>query len=167
MRIQDILYTAVIGDQHEHSIEITRASLEQADIIQVSGDTLHLIHGHQSTIVQLIGADYIAKRFVLRINGKEVVVRLRDEVESRIHAMGFDVSRNHIKLKQISSPMPGMVLKVLVREGEEVEEGQPVVILEAMKMENVLNAPAHGIISKIHVQEKKNVDKGQILVELE
>lgn len=166
MNIKDILYTAVAGDQHDLPFEISKADLEQADIIQVSPDVLHLILGHRSYLVHLINADYANKRFVLRINEKEITIKLRDEVESRIHAMGFDVSRNHVKLKQINSPMPGLVLKVLVKEGETVNEGQPVIVLEAMKMENVLSAPTAGTVGKIHVSERKNVDKGQMLVEL-
>lgn len=166
MNIKDILYTAVAGDQHDLPFEISKTDLDQADIIQVSADVLHLILGHRSYLVHLISADYGNKIFVLRINEKDITIKLRDEVESRVHAMGFDVSRNHVKLKQITSPMPGLVLKILVQEGEEVHEGQPVIVLEAMKMENVLSAPTKGTVGKIHVTEKKNVDKGQMLVEL-
>lgn len=166
MTIKDILYTVVSGENSEHSIEITREDLDNADIVQIAEDTVHLIDGHQSHLIRVVKVDYVAKEFVLLINGKDITVKLRDEVESRVHAMGFDVSRNHVKLRQVSSPMPGMVLKILVRKGEEVKEGQPVIVLEAMKMENVLNAPANGMITKIHVQEKQNVDKNQLLVDL-
>ncbi|HLF65207.1 MAG TPA: acetyl-CoA carboxylase biotin carboxyl carrier protein subunit [Saprospiraceae bacterium] len=166
MNIKDILYTAISGDKHEQIMEVTKADLDQADIVQISEDTVHLIDGHQSHLVQLVHADYTAKQFVLRIDGKDINVKLRDEVESRIHAMGFDIGRNHVKLRQVSAPMPGMVLKVQVHEGDHVKEGQPIIILEAMKMENVLNAPVNGVISKIFVQEKQNVDKNQLLVEL-
>lgn len=161
-----ILYHAVFGDDQTKDIEITQQDLESADIISVGVDRLHILEAFQSQIVEVIHADYAVKQFVLRINGKEVTVKLRDEVESRIHAMGFDINRHHIKLNHVSSPMPGMVLKILAQEGEEVSEGQPVIVLEAMKMENVLNAPASGVISKIHVTEKQNVDKNEILVEL-
>jgi biotin carboxyl carrier protein len=81
--------------------------------------------------------------------------------------MGFDVNKNHVKLKQISSPMPGLVLKVLAAEGDEVTEGQPVLVLEAMKMENVLSAPTAGVISEILTQAGKNVNKGQVLVKFD
>lgn len=166
MNLKNILFTAIC-DRHDQLLEISEDDLAHADVVQVSPDTLHFISGHRSYLVQLVSQDYERKIYVLRINGKEMTIRLRDPIESRIHAMGFDVNRNHVKLKQVISPMPGMVLKVLVREGEEIKEGQSVIVLEAMKMENVLSAPMQGSVSKIHVQEKKNVDKGQILVELE
>jgi biotin carboxyl carrier protein len=166
MSTKDILYTVVVNDNQEQPIEITREDLENADMIRVSEDSIHILDSHQSHLIHVLKADYSARDFLLRINGKDISVRLRDEVESRIHAMGFDISRNHIKLNLVSSPMPGMVLKILVHEGDTVHEGQPVIVLEAMKMENVLTAPLDGIVSKITVKEKQNVDKNQLLVEI-
>ncbi|QIV78709.1 biotin/lipoyl-containing protein [Fervidobacterium pennivorans subsp. shakshaketiis] len=68
---------------------------------------------------------------------------------------------------KIVSPMSGVILKVLVSEGQKVEYGQKLVILEAMKMENDIVADKSGIVKKIHVKEGDNVDTGQVLVELE
>ncbi len=67
---------------------------------------------------------------------------------------------------KIVAPMSGVILKVLVSEGQKVEYGQKVVILEAMKMENEIVADKSGIVKKIHVKEGDNVDTGQVLVEL-
>ncbi|MGC9771104.1 Biotin-requiring enzyme [Fervidobacterium changbaicum] len=68
---------------------------------------------------------------------------------------------------KIISPMSGVILKVLVSEGQKVEYGQKVVILEAMKMENDIVADRAGTVKKIHVKEGDTVDTGQVLVELE
>ncbi|WP_448378734.1 biotin/lipoyl-containing protein [Fervidobacterium sp.] len=68
---------------------------------------------------------------------------------------------------KIVSPMSGVILKVLVSEGQKVEYGQKVVILEAMKMENDIVSDKPGIVKKIYVKEGDNVDTGQVLVELE
>jgi len=166
MNLKNILYSAVFGDSPEEGVDITKSELEEADIIQISDDTLHVIMDHKSRLIQVIHADYGAKQYVLRIDGKDITVKLRDEVESRVHAMGFDINRNHVKLKQVSSPMPGLVLKVLAKEGDELLEGQPVIVLEAMKMENVLKSPTSGKVTSVNVKEGQNVDKGQVLVEL-
>lgn len=66
--------------------------------------------------------------------------------------------------KELKSPLPGVVVKVEVKEEEEVEAGQGVVILEAMKMENEIKSPFAGKISKILVREKQTVEKDQPLV---
>ncbi|MDG2454536.1 MAG: acetyl-CoA carboxylase biotin carboxyl carrier protein subunit, partial [Bacteroidia bacterium] len=60
---------------------------------------------------------------------------------------------------------PGLVLNVLVKAGEEVSEGQEIVILEAMKMENAIKSPQDGIIQSILVQNQDKVEKNQILIE--
>ena len=165
MNKNDILFTAVRAEQSQQLQRISQSDLTEGDIVQISKDTLHIIDGNHSRVVQVIKADYVTREFVLRIQDKDISVKLRDNVETRVHAMGFDVNRNHHKLRWIASPMPGMVLKILVREGSSVREGEPVIVLEAMKMENVLSAPADGVVRKIHIREKQNVDKNQVLVE--
>ena len=68
--------------------------------------------------------------------------------------------------KTIISPMPGIVAKVLVKVGEEVNLGQPLIIIEAMKMENVINAPSDGVILELLSDEGSEVKKNQVLIEL-
>jgi len=68
--------------------------------------------------------------------------------------------------RPIVAPMPGMVVKVEVAEGDRVEVGQGVVIVEAMKMENELRADGAGIVTGVHVRAGEAVEKNQILVDL-
>ena len=68
--------------------------------------------------------------------------------------------------RPVVAPMPGMVVRVEVSEGDEVRAGQGVVIVEAMKMENELLAEAPGIVERIHVAQGEAVEKDQLLVEL-
>lgn len=68
---------------------------------------------------------------------------------------------------EVRSPMPGKILQVLVEEGAQVEEGQTLVLLEAMKMENSLTAERAARVKKIHASPGDLVDLGQIIVELE
>jgi len=68
---------------------------------------------------------------------------------------------------EVRSPMPGKILQVLVKEGMQVEAGQALVLVEAMKMENSLTAGGAAIVKKIHVSPGDLVDLGQIVVELE
>jgi methylmalonyl-CoA carboxyltransferase small subunit len=60
--------------------------------------------------------------------------------------------------------MPGKVVKVLVKEGDEVEPGRPLVVVEAMKMENELVAEAPGTVKKVHVQPGDAVEGGAALI---
>lgn len=67
----------------------------------------------------------------------------------------------------LASPMPGKVLKVLVKPGERVAAGARLLIIEAMKMEHPVRAPHEGVVSKIHVESGANVQPGTTLIELE
>jgi pyruvate carboxylase subunit B len=66
----------------------------------------------------------------------------------------------------VTAPMPGKVLRILVREGDEVKAGQGLLVLEAMKMENEIPSPKDGVVKKILVKEGDTVDTGQPLIEL-
>lgn len=68
--------------------------------------------------------------------------------------------------EEIKPPMPGSVVKVLVEEGQDVQEGAPIVIVEAMKMEIMLYSSMSGRISKINVQPAEQVDPDKVLVEI-
>jgi biotin carboxyl carrier protein len=67
----------------------------------------------------------------------------------------------------VTAMMPGKIVDVPVKEGDTIQKGDVVCILEAMKMENELHAPKKGTIKKIHVKEGDNVEKGDVLVEIE
>ncbi len=67
----------------------------------------------------------------------------------------------------LTAPMPGLVVRVMVGEGQPVEAGAPLVVVEAMKMENELRAAAAGVVRRIHVSAGDAVEKGAQLVEIE
>jgi biotin carboxyl carrier protein len=67
-------------------------------------------------------------------------------------------------INDIKAPMPGLIGSVQVSVGQSLQEGDPVLILEAMKMENVIKSPGDGVIARIHVAEKDSVDKNALLV---
>ncbi|MBN2829528.1 MAG: biotin/lipoyl-binding protein [Candidatus Cloacimonetes bacterium] len=67
---------------------------------------------------------------------------------------------------KIFSPIPGVIVKSLVSEGDNVKKGQPVIILEAMKMESEIPAPVSGKVEKIHVKDKAPVQEGQLLASI-
>jgi biotin carboxyl carrier protein len=68
---------------------------------------------------------------------------------------------------RVTAPMPGRLVKVLVESGQEVAEGQGLVVMEAMKMENELRAPRAGRVKELHARERQAVESGALLVVLE
>lgn len=90
---------------------------------------------------------------------------VKDETALMLEEFGFD-ELNASAEREIHSPMPGLVLNVLVESGEAVEEGQGLVVLEAMKMENELKAPVSGLVETVHVAAGEAVGKNALLIEL-
>ena len=72
-----------------------------------------------------------------------------------------------VNLNEIYSIIPGTVIKFYVKEGDFVKEGSPILILEAMKMENIIRMPYDGIIKRIHVTEGVRIPKNSLMLELE
>ena len=86
-----------------------------------------------------------------------------DERTQLLEKMGMSVAAA-TGSGDVNAPMPGKVLQVLVEPGHTVEEGQPLLVLEAMKMENVIKATAAGTVSEVPVNEGDAVEKGSLLV---
>ena len=78
----------------------------------------------------------------------------------------MDTTQSNV-VKEIKAPMPGSILNILVEAGQEVKAGDQLLILEAMKMENVIKSPGDGVVAKIHVDEKQSVEKNQVLISFE
>lgn len=73
-------------------------------------------------------------------------------------------SPSAVSARELYAPMPGLIVKVLVKEGEKVSRGQPLLTIEAMKMENNINAPADGEIRSVSVKPGQEVANKQLLV---
>jgi biotin carboxyl carrier protein len=105
-----------------------------------------------------------ADAVALDIDGRAVMARLAPAptVESAVRHAAHDGAA----AASITAPMPGTVLAVRAAEGDTVEAGQVLVLLEAMKMENTVTAPAAGVVARVLVAEGDQVQRGQTLVEL-
>ena len=96
---------------------------------------------------------------LLLIEGKYFEVEVRTNLEQKARRVLSNVKqKNHHSL--IKSPMPGMVLKIKKNAGDEVAQGESIMTLEAMKMENDIKSPFSGVIKDIYVGEGSTVEKG-------
>lgn len=134
------------------------------DTAQDKPGSFHVLRDHVSYNVELIKADYDAKLLVLRINGNTYEVALRDKYDDLLHALGMD-NMSGRKVNELKAPMPGLVLDVLVQEGVEVKKGDALIVLEAMKMENILKSPTDGVIKRVSAKKGTAVEKNQLLLE--
>jgi len=100
------------------------------------------------------------------VDGKWISAQIKNEQQLLLESLGFKTAAEK-SVGSLQAPMPGKILELLVEEGAEVELGDPVAILEAMKMENELKAPCAGTIVEISVTTGTNVEKNQLLIEIE
>lgn len=131
----------------------------EVDVCSISPNGLSLLIGNRSFRVFL--AEEKAKRYV-SVNGENYCFTSVDAED----CIGRGGGAAEAKLT-ITAPMPGSVLKINVEEGDEVEEGQCLAIVEAMKMETELCSTISGRVKKVHTELGKQVDGGEILIELE
>lgn len=151
---------------NEFEFSFTKEQIEAADLVQKSPVDFNLIQDNQSVNVKLIEADRYAKHLTLEVEGESFVVEIREELDEMLEKMGFGlIADKHIK--EIKAPMPGLVLEISVTEGQQVAEGEKILILSAMKMENSILIHTPATIKKIVVSAGQAVEKGQVLVELE
>ena len=83
-----------------------------------------------------------------------------------ISSLGMDVPKIK-KLKELQAPMPGRIVSIAVAVGQEVNVGDEILSLEAMKMENVLKAEGTGVVKAIFAKPEQVVEKGQVIIEFE
>lgn len=100
------------------------------------------------------------------MNGRWCQVDVRDEQDLLLDKLGFKTAAE-IGEGELNAPMPGKILEVMVQEGDQVELGDPVAILEAMKMENELKAPIAGTVTTIAVSKSESVEKNALILEIE
>jgi len=136
----------------------------EADILNVGDQQFHLLLNNHSYNIDLIKADYTEKKIVLKVNGKKYTLDVKDKYDELLHSLGLD-NITAKKIIDIKAPMPGMVLNILVGEGQQVKKGDSLLVLEAMKMENILKSPADGIVKKIIALKGTAVEKNQLLIQ--
>ena len=100
------------------------------------------------------------------INGYTVQLHIKNEQALLLETLGMKPELEQ-STKDIKAPMPGKVLSIEVEEGNQVQEGETILVLEAMKMENEIKSPIQGRIKTIQVELGQTIDKQTLLVELE
>ena len=134
--------------------------------VEVRVGQFHIIYKGQSLVADVIDVNTTEKTFVIRINNNNYGVQLKDRYDELLQSLGMDGFNNQ-KESEIKAPMPGRVLDIMLRVGSSVVKGDGVLVLEAMKMENVIKSPTDGVIKKITVVKDQAVEKNEVLIELE
>ncbi|GGE56252.1 biotin carboxyl carrier protein [Pedobacter psychrotolerans] len=136
----------------------------ELDLINISASEAHILYQNQSFNVEVIEANQQDKTCKVKVNGTIYQTKVEDRFDQLLKNLGMDNLTSN-KVLEMKAPMPGLVLKVLVDAGAEVKKGDNLLILEAMKMENILKSMTDGIVSKVLIKQGDKVEKNQILIQ--
>ncbi len=165
----------IVRSQNEQSFEISVDPSSgqlylgdegiELDIHEDAGD-YHVLHENKSYNVSIVRVDLENSNCLISVNGKLLELHVEDHYETLLKELGMDNFAQQV-VKEIRAPMPGLVLESSVNVGDEVSEGQTLLILEAMKMENNITSPNEGIVKEVMVEKGQTVDKNDVLIRFE
>lgn len=136
------------------------------DLLDNGDNTFHIIKDYKTYKAVLIERDKHSKKMIISINGNHYPIDIKDKYDLLLEKLGMS-NMTIVKLKDIKAPMPGLIISIDVKVGDFITKGDSLLILEAMKMENVLKSSGDGVIKSIKVNVSEAVEKNQVLIELE
>ncbi len=157
-------YKATVNQEFE--FDISHEVLSQLDAVKTTDTKYHILYQNTSFTGEITTSNFSKKTYQVHVNNNTYDVVIADAIDLLIKDMGFSVGASK-QLNELTAPMPGLILDVQVSAGQEVKEGDTLVILSAMKMENSFVSHMDGTIKAVHVSKDDAVDKGQLLVEFE
>lgn len=159
---------ATVNGKNEFEVDglLLNGEQKDLDIVKVRENTFHVLHQNKSYNITLISYNAEEKLMVLNINGNDYEVSIKDKNDLLLQKLGIKAG-GASAVQQVKAPMPGLIISVSVAKGDEVKKGDTLLILEAMKMENVIKSPRDGKVKSVSAELKKAVDKNQVLVEFE
>ena len=134
------------------------------DLVKISDSLIHILVKNRSYRAEVVSVDSSTKSVVLKINGRIYPVQIKDKFDLLLDEMGMN-SGSAGKVNNVKAPMPGLIIDLRVKQGDSVKMGDPLLVLEAMKMENVLKAPGNGTVKSIKVKRGDSVEKNQVMIE--
>ena len=136
------------------------------DLVEFKENTFHVIKDNKGYNAMLVSYNAEEKSMVINVNGNDYEISIKDSNDLLLQQLGIATKSSSV-VQFIKAPMPGLIINVSVSEGTEVKKGDTLLILEAMKMENVIKSPRDGKVKKVNVQLKQAVEKNQVMLEFE
>ncbi len=165
-------FSVIVNDQKTKTVAIGKGGIAldgrpfEADISRISEKEFHFIRNQRSYNVSVSSVNRREKTVTLTVNGTKYSITLKDRLDDLLHSMGMDKALTQ-KISEVKAPMPGLVLRVMAEAGQAIKKGEPLIVLEAMKMENILKSSADAVIKKVSVIKGDKVEKNQVLLVME
>lgn len=145
--------------------EFNNSDLNSLDIVELPESNNHVLLNKKSFNVKIENGNFLTKEYTVSVNSNLYNVKIENDLDVLIKEMGFTIGSSK-KTNEIKAPMPGIILSILIKDGQSVKEGDTLLILEAMKMENTIISPKDAIIKSVTIKSGETVEKGQLMIEL-
>lgn len=160
----NISFNVKVNDNSE--FEVTTEDISALDSVKVNKQSYHILDNNTSYKAEILASNFNKKAYTVNINNNNYTVNIENDLDQLIKSLGFEIGASK-KVNEIKAPMPGLILDIMVKPGDEVTVDTPLLILEAMKMENSILSPREGIIKSVSGEKGSTVDKGELLIEFE
>lgn len=134
------------------------------DSVKTGPNAFHLLVENRSMTVEIVSWEPAVKKLTMKVNEKVVELQVSNEQDLLLEKLGLKQAKGNI-VSDIKAPMPGLILDILIKEGDAVRKGDVLVVLEAMKMENSIKSSQGGIVRKILVTSGQSVEKNQVMIQ--
>lgn len=164
--------TGPVTEQHSFALEQQGGSwlidqqIFNGDIVRLSDQHFHVIWNNKSYNVEIVEANLNEKTFQVVINGRPYYTAAKDEIDLLLEGMGMQ-HKSAKKINHVKAPMPGLIQSISVGAGDQVRKDDILLVLVAMKMENVIKAAGDGIVKSLKVSAGETVEKNQVILEFE
>lgn len=158
-----------VNDSHKFEMEESVQELfmngqpVSFDLQEFSQGHFHILLNNSSYSAELVSLDRKRKEALIKVNGSIHTVSLSDEYDELLKDLGMETS-GKADAGILNAPMPGLVLHLLVKPGDVLKKGDGFLVLEAMKMENLIKAQADICITSVEISEGDKVEKNQVLL---
>lgn len=146
--------------------DITDDDVSKLDAAKTANNEYHVLQNNKPFKAELVDSNFNRKKYSIKVNNHSYDVDISNPLDLLIDKMGFTFGSSK-QVNSIKAPMPGLILDIHIKEGQEVKEDEGLLILEAMKMENVITSPRDGVIKSVNVAKGDAIDKGHLLIEFE
>ena len=146
-------------------LELSQDSISNMEIekIDMEHNSVNLKIGNNKYHCKLLKKYPEENTYFVKVNGKLIELEKKHHYSEAISKIS-KYTNNDQKINKLVSPMPGLILEIQTKMGQKVKKDEPLIILEAMKMENVLCSPVDGVIKEILVNTKQTVEKNTVLI---
>jgi biotin carboxyl carrier protein len=151
----------ILEYKEENGKKFLNDILIEVDVQSLGNGQYHILYNGRSYRAEIVDSD--KKILKIKINGKVVEIVVKDRHDLLLETMGVSTSSGP-KVQEIKAPMPGLIIDIKVSEGDAVKTGDPLLVLEAMKMENIIKSPCDGVVQQILCKKGTVVEKNKLLI---